>query len=151
MHFFDAKAKQLSEDLRSLIKNVMDENKITLQDIADSLGVHHTTISRWIKYDGDIHLPAAITSLLSSEKLFPLAMAIIQHQASPLGLIVTRKVACSKLNGSLDDEQLAMAATLGKMIDDAKANSRKKREIRNSIQHMRELLNQAEAELDARI
>ncbi len=151
MHFFDAQSKRLSEDIRSLIKAVMDEHEITLQDIADAYGVHHSTVSRWIKFDGDIHTPAALTPLLNSEKLFPLALAIIQFQAQPLNLIVTRRVEYGKLNGSLDDEHLAMMRTLGKMVDDAKANKVNERALRNEIRTMRELLDQAEQELNAKV
>lgn len=147
--FFNPKIQSLSEDGKSVIRQVMADNRITQRDLEDYFHVDQSTVSRWTKFGSDLHLPFSIVPALNDEKVFPLALAIIQHQATPLGLLVTKRVDSANLNGSLDDEQLAMVETLGRMISEAKSNNRKKRIIRAQIQHMRELLNQAEAELDA--
>ncbi len=148
MHFFNRNAQRLCEDLRARILIVMQEHNITQEMLAEALGVHQSTISRWLSYEGDIHFPAALTSLLKSEKLYPVALEIIRFQAEQLELIVHKNVSYKHiLDGSLNDEALGIVEHIGKVVSHAREGKTKVRQCRAELEKIKDLVDRALQEI----
>lgn len=148
MHFFDPKTSRLAEDFKACVLASMGDNKLTQQMLADAIGVDQATISRWFSYGGDLHFPACLTPMFSSDALRVLALDILRFQAQPLGFMVADSLgSVGEVNGSLDDELLEIGRLEGKMIE---LKDKSPRQVARLCDELERVVNRARLELKAR-
>jgi hypothetical protein len=148
VHSFSLETERLAEDFKIQTVQVATELSITRQQIADVTGHSHTTIGRWFA-SGDLHFPAFLVPLLSTEQLRPLAKSMLEFQAQRLGFILTRSN-CSpqKLNHSIEDEANEIVIALGKAIDIARTNPSKKILMMRALDTIIEAAQRAKMEVE---
>lgn len=147
MHSFNTETERLAEDFKTSCLQVATELGITQQQIADSTGFNHGTISRWFSA-GYFHFPAFLVPLLNTEQLRPLAKAMLEFQAHRLGYILTRSACPQKLNQSIEDEANEIVIALGKAIDTARTCPSKKSLMMKALDAIIEAAQRAKMEVE---
>jgi hypothetical protein len=145
VHYFDNRPNRLAEEFKATALATMAECAITQDMIADAIGVNRSTIARWFSYGGDLHFPAALTSMLSTKQLRPLALDIIRFQAQALGLnVVDGEWVDAYLDGSMDDELLEIGRLEGKMIE---LKDKSPRQVSRLCDEMERIVNRLRLEI----
>lgn len=149
MHSFNETTTRHGEDFKVLCLKTVTELGITQQEIADATGYNHATISRWIT-SGDFHFPAFLVPLLASERLRPLAKAMLEFQSSKLGYLLTRAASpAAKLNHSIEDEATEIIIALGKAIEVARKSPEKSAKITQMLDMVIDAAERAKMEIGA--
>lgn len=147
MHYFDERIQRLTEDFKIECLQVIAEEEITRQEIADALGVNHTTISRWFS-SGDLHFPACLVPALNTPHLKPLAASMLHFQTQRLGYSLSRRISAQQLNGDIQDEVCDVVQHLGRAVQAVKDGKISLRNCRKELEGVIEAAQQAMQELD---
>jgi hypothetical protein len=148
VHSFNPETERHAEDFKTHCLQIATDLTITRQEIADVTGYNHSTISRWFS-SGDLHFPAFLVPLLNTERLLPLAKAMLEFQGNGLGFILTRfSCSAARLNHSIEDEAAEIVVCLGKAIDTARKNPTQKGRMINSLDSIIDAARRAKLEVE---
>jgi hypothetical protein len=142
MHSHDDRIQMREREFREVCVEALNSSNQTQQQLADLAGVHQCTIARWFAYTGDPSIPAYILGTLPSNVVLP----ILSFLAHKHGYNITpAAVPAGALNGKLEDEELDLAAELGRLIESAKKTD--KRRMLRVLDQMMVLVSRAKSEI----
>ena len=145
MRTYNPKIESLAREFKDLAVQMLGETALTQESLADSLSTTQGTISRWLAYTSDLHIPAIALAILPKEFSLPLLKWILDRH----GLIATPKIPVTgELNGDLTDEGLDLAELTGKMIEHFRRTSGNRRQLAKDIDRMEQVIARAKAEVE---
>lgn len=147
MHLQKQESRQLNEAFRARVIALLDDQRITQEEIADALGVSQSTVSRYLAYGGDMMFPAALTPTLNTPRLRPLAIEILRFQAERLGVSLQPTIGKPELDGALDDECAMITVHLGKLIEEVKRDPTRLPHLRRQVEMIDGYVERARAEI----
>lgn len=146
-HFMTKRYQRLNDDLKARILSAICEQRVTQEEIADSVGLSQSTVSRYLTYGGDLMWPAALTPALDTPRLKSIAVEIVRFQAEGLGYSLVSLPSNLALDGKISDEVLSIVTYLGRLSETVQDHPERVPELRKQVNHIDEVLVRLRGEL----
>lgn len=142
MRSHDDRIQMCERQFREVCVDSLNDSTHTQQDLADLAGVHQCTIARWFAYTGEVPIPAYVLSVLPREVALPILAHVARKHDHD---VVPCAPHAKELNGNLEDEELDLAAELGKLVEAARTTDRRK--VLRHLEKMSVLISRARSEI----
>mgnify|MGYP007083481298 CR=1 FL=1 len=145
MNISDTTQRRLAEDLKTTCVQAYQDAEITQEQLADALKTTQANISRWFAYSTDQHLPAFLIPMLPR----PVLEAVIAFLASAGNMMVVPTIKLvDQLNGSLDDEIVAIIEKIGSLSEEHRKSPHLHVRLKKRALEIIELAERMELELE---
>mgnify|MGYP007100140041 FL=1 len=145
MNISDTTQRRLAEDLKTTCVQAYQDAGITQEQLADALKTTQGNVSRWFAYSTDQHLPAFLIPMLPR----PVLEAVIAFLASAGNMMVVPTIKLvDQLNGSLDDEIVAIIEKIGSLSEEHRKSPHLHVRLKKRALEIIELAERMELELE---